>query len=257
MILLEDAGRKADGFLWRVGDALLAECGPPGRHGVNTGAKDRLKKVAAELKRAGLGGNWSLAYLRTLRATAAAFADAKRLASVSWGVHLTAGKPDMLMSIVEQAKAQDEPLTVAVAKKLKRQIEADAKPEPNRDRAKAAIVEARAIREAASIEQKIKALQRDLKPHLNLIDPERADEIVLGWMAVIMYLDEQPTNTALGIAQERSRCRCRAGPDHGSDVPHHGVALTGDQTNGHGTVFRSTRARTFQVGSYRQQWSVI
>ena len=33
------AGLKADGYLWSIGDALIAECGSPGRHGVNTGSK--------------------------------------------------------------------------------------------------------------------------------------------------------------------------------------------------------------------------
>ena len=40
------AVRAAEDCPWKVGDALIKECGWPGEHGVNTGALDKLEASA-------------------------------------------------------------------------------------------------------------------------------------------------------------------------------------------------------------------
>jgi hypothetical protein len=185
----DDAGRRADGYLWRIGDALIAECGPPGRHGVNTGTKDKLKQVARELKQARLGEDWSLVYLSKLRATAAAFADDKRLSSLPWSVHLVAGKPATLLTINKAAEIQGKRLTVSLAKKLRKQMEIEAQSkgsQANRDRANAEIVASDCIKEAADIQRRIAAIYFKLKPHLAQIKPERAEYIAERWDTVVL-----------------------------------------------------------------------
>ena len=72
-------------------DALIEECGPPGNHGVNTGALDKLDQCGRELRR--LGFETSREYLRDLRRTAANFPDGVRTPSVPFTVHLEAGDP--------------------------------------------------------------------------------------------------------------------------------------------------------------------
>ena len=86
------AVRAAEKCLWKIGDALIKECGPPGDHGVNTGALDKLEQCARELRRLGLE-TYSLDYLRELRRTAANFPDGDRSPSVPLTVHSEAGDP--------------------------------------------------------------------------------------------------------------------------------------------------------------------
>ena len=88
------AFRDAEKCLWKIGDALIEECGPPGDHGVNTGALDKLDQCARELRR--LGFETSREYLRDLRRTAANFPDGVRSPSVPFTVHLEAGDPATL-----------------------------------------------------------------------------------------------------------------------------------------------------------------
>ena len=88
------AVRAAEKCLWKIGDALIKECGPPGDHGVNTGALDKLDQCARELRRLGL--ETSREYLRELRRTAANFPDGDRSPSVPFTVHSEAGDPATL-----------------------------------------------------------------------------------------------------------------------------------------------------------------
>ena len=44
------AVREAERCIWKIGDALIEECGPPGEHGVNTGVLDKLRECARELR---------------------------------------------------------------------------------------------------------------------------------------------------------------------------------------------------------------
>ena len=125
----EAAAQEADGWHWRIGDALIAECGPPGARGVNTGAGGKLKTVASELKRLG-HERYSLVYLRKLRNSAARFPDDKRLSSVPWSTHLEAGDPETLEAAQKEANRQKVQLTGPYVKKFKRQRrrEEDRKP---------------------------------------------------------------------------------------------------------------------------------
>lgn len=104
--------------LWRIGDALIEECGPPGEHGVNTGSNDKLEQCAKELAEAGFK-RYGLDMLVKLRRTAAAFPDVKRLTSVSWSVHDIAGDDETLLAAQEFAAEKDgAKLTVNFVKKF-------------------------------------------------------------------------------------------------------------------------------------------
>jgi hypothetical protein len=178
----ENTRRKVDKFHWRIGDALVAECGPPGRKGANTGTKKRLNKITAELKRAGFG-HWTLAVLRKLRTVASAFPDATRIASVSISVHQTAGNPTTLIAIMEAAG--DQCLTVALAKKLKKRIELSCST-INTDAADVAILESRFTKTLSDIARLIDALQRKI----DQIEPERAHDLAKRCMKVAARAQE-------------------------------------------------------------------
>ena len=96
------AVREAEKCLWKIGDALIKECGPPGDHGVNTGALDKLDQCARELQRLGFE-TYSRDHLRDLRRTAANFPDGDRSPSVPFTVHLEAGDPATLKAAMEAA----------------------------------------------------------------------------------------------------------------------------------------------------------
>ena len=86
------AVREAEKCKWKIGDALIKECGRPGDHGVNTGSFDKLDQCARELRRLGLE-TYSLDYLRDLRRTAAKFSDGDRSPSVDFTLYSEAGDP--------------------------------------------------------------------------------------------------------------------------------------------------------------------
>ena len=113
------AVREAEKCLWKIGDALIKECGPPGDHGVNTGALDKLEQCARELRRLGFE-TYSLDHLRDLRRTAANFSDGDRSPSASWTVHSEAGDPATLKAAMEAAAREGSPFTVTFVKDFKK-----------------------------------------------------------------------------------------------------------------------------------------
>ena len=111
------AVRAAEDCPWKVGDALIKECGPPGNHGVNNGALDKLDQCVRELR--GLGFETSREYLRDLRRTAANFPDGVRTPSVPFTVHLEAGDPATLKAAMEAAARDGVRPTVDYVKGFK------------------------------------------------------------------------------------------------------------------------------------------
>lgn len=116
----ERVARANGTVLWRLGDALVEECGPPGQHGVNNKAHAGLGTVAAELERQGLK-RFSLVYLRKLRQTSAWFTHDNRLSSVCWTAHHEAGDPKTLTAAQKQAEKDEAELTAAFVKQFRRE----------------------------------------------------------------------------------------------------------------------------------------
>jgi hypothetical protein len=100
----------ADKCLWRIGDALVSECGRLGSHGVNSGVRDKLAKFADALERRGFP-EYSLDHLLDLRQTSAKFRERDRSPSVSWTVHSLAGDVATLRDAQKRAKREGKPLT--------------------------------------------------------------------------------------------------------------------------------------------------
>ena len=171
---VEDLAGRADGGVWRIGDALITECGPPGAHGVNSGSNGKIKRAAVELKRLGFA-KYGLSYLRLLRSTADAFKHANRLASVPWSVHLDAGDPETLRAVQKRSEQEHAKLTRSYVKrfKLRRAQEAAEKerrkheklngprPDPAREIAKSAFLSA--VAQAQSLAEEAK---RRIAPHI-------------------------------------------------------------------------------------------
>ena len=68
---------------WKIGDALIKECGRPGEHGVNTGVYAKIRQCSHELRRLNLKG-YCFDHLRELWRTAANFPDGERSPSVDF-----------------------------------------------------------------------------------------------------------------------------------------------------------------------------
>jgi hypothetical protein len=88
-----EAIRKWETSLWEIGDALVAECGPPSKRG-----NERVKAAQAFLLQEGFP--YKLSYLRSLRNVAYRFQTSQRMSGIAWGVHRTAGTPEMLHAII-------------------------------------------------------------------------------------------------------------------------------------------------------------
>ena len=91
--LLLVAQKNADGFLWEIGDALIAECGPPNRD------LKKLRDVSAYLFE-NCGYEYSASYLAKLRRVAYSFRSAARKPEISWAAHCAARKPEILEWII-------------------------------------------------------------------------------------------------------------------------------------------------------------
>jgi hypothetical protein len=112
----KSAHSDADRLQWVIGDALIAEVGPPGKPGVRNGSKDKLANVAIELRKAGF--EYSVEHLRDLRATAARFTAGDRSPSVEWTMHAVAGSPETLNKAMAEAKRLGRTLTVDFVKRF-------------------------------------------------------------------------------------------------------------------------------------------
>ena len=96
------AAKKSDGDQWALGDALIAECGPPPENGVNDGSYALMLEAEKELWDAGL--EYTPSGLANIRATAHAFkASSSRRAGISLHAHPAPGSPEYLDVIVAGA----------------------------------------------------------------------------------------------------------------------------------------------------------
>ena len=112
------AVREADRSLWKIGDALIEECGTAGTPWRQYRLLDKLDQCARELRR--LGFETSREYLRDLRRTAANFPDGVRTPSVPFTVHLEAGDPATLKAAMEAAARDGVRPTVDYVKDFKK-----------------------------------------------------------------------------------------------------------------------------------------
>ena len=92
-----EALQEAEESKWRLGEALLAECGPPS----DNGSYARIREAAEELREN--GPEYSARHLAQLRDVAHEFPKAKRRLSLPWSVHQVAVYPDILDAIVADA----------------------------------------------------------------------------------------------------------------------------------------------------------
>jgi len=100
--------RDYDATLWGIGDALVAECGPPD----NTKAvRALIAECAQEL--ADHGCEIDRQQLARFHKVAQSFPKSARRPTLSWAVHAAAGSPDMLDAIVRGAH---KPITAKYAR---------------------------------------------------------------------------------------------------------------------------------------------
>jgi hypothetical protein len=93
--------KKADQNQWAIGDALLAECGPPSQNGVNDGSFVHLIEVAGYLLVEGY--EYSTTTLSAYRVTAQSFRPSARRANIPWAAHKVAGTPEFLDAVIAGA----------------------------------------------------------------------------------------------------------------------------------------------------------
>ena len=136
------AAEASDRAQWPLADALLKE--------TDKGASGPRSIRAAAKELADNGIDLSPEYLAHLRYTAEVFPANRRL-PLPWKVHYTAGNPDMLDSIVKDAKKSGTKVTIWHVEAVLKQIRRDeqkardkAKAEAERERAKAEEAERKA-----------------------------------------------------------------------------------------------------------------
>ena len=149
-----------NGDQWAIGDALLAECGPPRESSARDGSYALLQEVAKYLLSEGYE-EYSLSTLRQLRDTSFFFPAAKRGAKLAWGVYRTAYAPEYLEAIIAGApkgtkitQTYIEGIRTTQIEKARRERERQAqKAIEAREKAEAEEVEARKkVREAKEAE---------------------------------------------------------------------------------------------------------
>jgi hypothetical protein len=111
---------------WRLGDALVEECGPPSEPGEHTGSDAMLMEARLALKAAGC--EYSFDYLRDIRRTAANFRNGERSPdgeALPFSYFLIAGTPENLRTVREKAKAVGEELTARFIRETLKEDEID------------------------------------------------------------------------------------------------------------------------------------
>jgi hypothetical protein len=113
----EVAHRQGENGRWKIGDALLVECGRPGEHGVNTGVEKLLKKASAELT-ARFGKRYHWKYLKHPRSVASKFTQ-EAVRTASWSACSYAGDPKTLKAAQKKAREDGEDFDVDYIRKYK------------------------------------------------------------------------------------------------------------------------------------------
>ena len=115
---LHEAQHNADEALFRIGDALIDECGRPGLPGENNGSDAKLEQAAQALKESGCRHR-SVAWLRKLRTVANAYPPDKRLPGVSWAAHHEAQNSETLRAAQREALLNRAKLSVKFVRRLR------------------------------------------------------------------------------------------------------------------------------------------
>jgi hypothetical protein len=233
---------------WKIGDALLKECGPPGESSKTDGSRAKLDAVVQELFEHGL--EYDIRYIASLREVAFNFPKASRDPTVSWSVHRHAQTPEILQAIVqgagkkritnayvtdvrdrwtERERAQQERDRKAALEKARRDAEAAEKAEAEaRKRAREAEDEAERARlkKEADEARKRKNLAKDtIRENRNA--PKKSNKKTttappvgeVGGMAIEAKVIAQALN-ALAMAKETKKL---IGP-HAKNLPDDAVA---------------------------------
>lgn len=105
-------------YQWALGDALIEECGPPGKRGISDGSYERLAKAVEYLCANGVEHNdRTLRTLREYREVSYLYPNGTRVPSVSFSVHRVLDGPDWMTRILADLPA-GEKLTVIKATEM-------------------------------------------------------------------------------------------------------------------------------------------
>jgi hypothetical protein len=180
---LKDAGNAVWEAQWALGDALVNECGPPGEHGVNSRALEKVLKVLREHEL-----DYTLRRLEQFRSIAHKFTDRRRLRSVSFDAHLAAGDTDTLAEAHADAEKNKAKLTVArvkqfIERRRKEDEEKQRREHPKlkgrekSDTARDDAIDAFA-REAAKAAESARYAMKRLKPHIGALLANERRELI-------------------------------------------------------------------------------
>jgi hypothetical protein len=109
--------RRYNQSQWEIGDALVAEVGPPSSKGVSDGSAATLRKVAEKVFEQ-TGMKPSPQYLARMRATAHRFPPEIRNnhVGISWAVFELVGSPKELKRVISLAKKEEAKVTIEFVK---------------------------------------------------------------------------------------------------------------------------------------------
>jgi hypothetical protein len=114
------AVQRRDRCMWEIGEALLAECGPPSTNGKHDGSYAKLEAASQEIEHLKIEG-YTVDYLAKIREVAHKFPSRIRNPGVSWAAHRSSGSPAMLGAILKAAGSK--PVTNAVVRSTRAAIE--------------------------------------------------------------------------------------------------------------------------------------
>ena len=141
---------------WAIGDALIAECGPP--HGEGLGVRDGSRARLQELAKEALGelgldcGVDALAHIRT---TAYLFKSSQRSSGIAFSTHRVAGTPEILDAIIAGAPKGTN-ITQRYVEGIRRTQAEHARAEREEENAKATAAREKAEAEEAEALKKVR-----------------------------------------------------------------------------------------------------
>jgi hypothetical protein len=142
--------KQNNDYFWALGDALIADCGPPSKPGDQDGSYARLAACAKWLAVHPCGGDdreYALGSLGQIRIIAYHFKGRDRHPDLAFYVHRVASTPAVLDKLIALAKQRRTRLTVEFAQRHVKEVRADVQREQG-------LAEARQEREVAEKEWK-------------------------------------------------------------------------------------------------------
>lgn len=216
--------KEKDQKRWKLGDALLEECGPPSEQGIRDGSREKLQQAHEEIVENCPEAEYeelSVKYLARLREASYDFPLKARHAGLSWSAHEEAGDSDTLNALLkrDQKLTQRKVRNYMQKKRLRDKVNKNfPRPKPSeKDKKKKQngldmiVLVSQASVLAGEAQEAAEKFLELVQPHLKKLDTDFVDgmlaeciEVIDGWQKVLTLMRSVQSRKSSHIQEVKS-----------------------------------------------------